>query len=110
VHTVAVVQAIPSASELAAPAGVGVLWIAHALPLQRSARVKLADPARLDPTAVHALDAVHATAKRSPCRPDGEGAVWVAQVVPFQASITGTKPRQTAVHEDAEAQETLPPA
>ena len=72
-------------------AGLGVVWIAHFAPFQRSARVLLGKEFVVEypPTAVHALPALHET-EVSPASvvPAGSGVVWMAQLVPFHRSAS----------------------
>jgi hypothetical protein len=107
VHAVAEVHDTPDKLMLAAPLGVGVVWIVHVLPSQRSASV----PPLPDPRAVHAVADVHETAFRVT---PPFGVAWIVQVRPSQASasvrseqLNPQKPIDpTAVHAVAEVHDT----
>src|SRR5690242_6574556 len=84
--------------------GLGVVWTVHPLPFHRSARVfALGVKALEPPTAVQAVDDVHATPDRN-ARAGGLGAGWICQPLPFHrsTSVLPSDVPPTAVHADAE--------
>jgi len=83
VHALAVVQATLVSAALPC-AGLGVCWMLHLVPFQRSASV----PALERPTAVQADADVQETPLKDapPCA--GLGVCWMLQLVPFQRSAS----------------------
>ena len=86
-HAVAEMQDTACKLLMAAPVGFGVVWIVHAAPFQRSAKVRKVLPSLHAPTAVQAAAEVHET----PLNEDLTAPVgtWVDSsdhVVPFQRS------------------------
>ena len=75
------------------PVGLGVLWIVQLVPFQRSARGTFEPLVATNPTAVHAVPAVHDT-PFTPLSgtPAGLGVLWSVQLVPFQASASVAYP------------------
>src|SRR5215470_5309133 len=86
----------------------GVGWMCQAVPFQRSARIIPPELVNVNPTAVQAAGAEHATPFSRP-PPDGVGAGWMCQAVPFQRSTR--LPRSdppTATQADGPVQATPP--
>src|SRR4029077_18556783 len=81
VHSLATVHDTPLRELPLDPVGLGVAWIAQAVPFQRSARVR---PSPC-PTAIHAFAALHATARRT-LPVDPVGVAWIVHELPFQCS------------------------
>src|ERR1700722_14739117 len=94
------------------PVGLGVFWIDHVVPFQRSASVTVVVPLEESPTAVQALADVHDTPYRKVNdAPAGLGVCWIDHLVPFQrsASVTVVVPLEespTAVQALADAHDT----
>jgi len=108
VHADADVQATPLRKPLPCR-GLGVDWMVHRVPFHRSARV----PAFELPTAVHTDADVQDTPPRKPPPCRGLGVDWMVHRVPFHRSarvswlaLPGLD-TPTAVHADAEVQDTL---
>jgi hypothetical protein len=86
VHAVAEMQEIPVRALAWAPVGLGVGWVAQAVPFQASASVTPA-AAPLYPAAVQAVADVQDTPASHMSWPwSGPEVGWTAHVVPFQAS------------------------
>jgi hypothetical protein len=84
-----------------------VAWILHLLPFHRSARVFALGVKELEPpTAVQAVDDVHATPDRNTRA--GLGAGWICQLLPFHrsTSVLPSDVPPTAVHADADVHDT----
>ena len=75
-----------------APLGLGLDWIAHVLPFQRSASVTHTPELLMEwPTATQTVAAAHETALSTVARaPVGFGVFWIAQLLPFQRSANDT--------------------
>ena len=74
------------------PPGSGTDWTFQLVPFQRSTRANRLLSLFMNPTAVHAVAAVHDTSTSSPgTAPRGKGVGWIVQLVPFQrsASVNG---------------------
>ncbi len=92
-HAVADGQDIPQSQSSRLP-GVGVFWIDHLLPFQRSARVTfpiVSEAVERCPTATHAVAEVHETASR-PTNPSF-GVCCIVHREPFQRSTTARNPK-----------------
>jgi hypothetical protein len=91
VQALADVHDTPDRTVFDAPAGLGVVWIDHLLPSQRSASVTVVVPLEEWPTAVQALADVHDTPDRTVFdAPAGLGVVWIDHLLPFQPSASAT--------------------
>src|SRR5689334_4990307 len=79
------------------PPGMGTLTRVHWLPSKRSARARNENPfIRIEPTAMHALDAEHDTATSAPW---ATGLACVVHEDPFQFAINGfASASPTAMH------------
>jgi len=90
-HDLGEVQATLKRPLAAAPARLGVDWMAHLVPFQRSAKVTGVFRLLFElPTAVQAEDEVHDTAFRKlNCAPDGLGVRWMCHLVPSHRSASG---------------------
>jgi hypothetical protein len=112
VHEEAVEQETPFTWLCCAPVGLGVVWTAQLVPVDRSANVESGTPKprAKPPTAAHPAPATHDTAESCACiAPDCVAAVSSAQLVPFHLSTTGVVVSigaPTAVHELEAAQDT----
>src|SRR5262249_61705940 len=73
-------------SAMFVPAGRGIVWAIHRLPVHRSVST-LVSP-ELSPTAMQSRSVGQDTPSSSP-PPDGTGTAWAAQLVPFQCSASG---------------------
>src|SRR6516164_1902084 len=98
-----------------APVGLGVVWIDHAVPFQRSASVTVVVLVEVLPTAVQALADVHDTPPRTTDDPPaGVGVCWIDHVVPFHRSASDPPllgpvlSMPTAVQALADAHDTAP--
>ena len=80
------VQATLNRPLAAAPARLGVDWMAHRVPFQCSAKV----PEFEFPAAVHAEADAHATLAKKPPPAEGLGVAWMRQRVPFHRSAKVT--------------------
>jgi hypothetical protein len=91
---------------------VGVSWMRHLRPFQRSVIVpaKFPELSRPSPTAVQTVAEVHETPVRNqPCISVGVGTCWVFQLVPFQRSARSPEAvLPTAVQAEADVHETAP--
>src|SRR5262249_8775613 len=105
-------QDTPARRLLVAPVRLGVGWIDHRLPFQRSANA----PCVSDPTAVHTVVVGHETPSRM--MPAGVGVCWIVQRQPAQRSASApwlpslpSTTAPTAVHAYTDAHDTaLSPA
>src|SRR6516165_7849710 len=94
----------------------GVGWIRQPCPFHRSARVNGPAPVKFSPNAVQVVDVGQATLVRKMFWPGGLGVGWMRHRVPFHRSarVLPLLAFPTAVHAEADAQETLlrkaPPA
>jgi hypothetical protein len=71
------------------PVTFGVGWIDQLVPFHRSASVEVAPALTYEPTAVHALAAVHERPRRTlPVAADGLGVDWIAQPLPVCTSAS----------------------
>src|SRR5690242_20219217 len=87
------------------PDGLGVGWIDHVVPFQRTANVPV--PSAW-PTAVQALLEMHETAwSLVDVAPAGTGTAWIVQLVPFQLS-TSARDDPAAVSYDPTAMHAVP--
>ena len=108
-HAEGDVHETPARKLAAAPAGLGVGWMRHAVPSHRSART----PDAVLPTAVHELGEVHETAfRKAPALPE-VGVGWMLQAVPSHRSVIVptelpelSKAPPTAMHAEGDVHET----
>src|SRR5215472_16342621 len=73
-------------SAMFVPAGRGIVWAIHRLPVHRSASTLVS--LELSPTAMQSRSVGQDTPSSSP-PPDGTGTAWTAQLVPSQCSASG---------------------
>src|SRR6516225_634252 len=114
VHDDGDAQATAARKLCRAPGGLGMEWMAHLLPSQRSARVSSApDLTKNCPTAVHADPDGHDTPLRAlAAAPEGFGVDWTVQTPPLRRSASVTPSpdcltcKPTAVHAEVVGQDT----
>jgi hypothetical protein len=82
---------IPFSCVVVAPTGFGGSWIDQVEPFHASASAKVSVPLLYEPTAMHAVDDVHATwLSCEVVAPPGFGVVWTDQLEPSHVSASVT--------------------